>query len=857
MYSFDIFDTLITRDLASPEGIFTIMQRILRGEGTYRQDVITLPPYVRNNFYQLRIHAEEIARETYRKQGYEDILLPKIYEAFTLLGNLKEEQISWLMELENSVELEHAAGIEENLLYLHRLVECGEKVVLISDMYLEERVIRKMLLKADPFLADIPLYVSAQWNKTKFSGSLYDMVRERELPEGQEWIHIGDNLFSDERQAVAKGIQGKLYHGEELSAWEKRAIKQYPNHAEVQLRVGVSRLARRRLAADGSGLHGRGLGEESGGLHGRGPGEESGGLHGRGPGEDGLDLHRRELDEESRHSESYRLTDAQRIGCSIGGNILVPYIYWVLQVSREKGFTRLYFIARDGFLLKKVADILIKIYHLDIQTKYIYGSRKAWRIPAVGSFLDGESFHDIYKMIYWSHPKMVDSVGKLAAVLGLEEEELYPFLPEGCRHGKTDSGEYVNQNLCEGAVRELALMLDRNEEFRLFLKGKHAGKRLLLQKYLQQELDLSDPDFAFVDLSGGGFSQRCLSEIMRDLTDAPMRFFYFRLDQMFRTDTCVPYVFIPGKLEGSLIVEMMCRAPHGQTERYQWENGGNGVEPGMENREVKLCPVLSKGEEAALQGHGYMEFAAGVLAYALEYGRVAADLDGGNDLTLTLHYMKEIVERPDKEVLDFFAGMPNNVTGRENRIIEYAPHLSKDELTGIFLLRGENESLEKYYPYSCLEYSLLRCSEEERAYIEYCKVHYRDAVWVKEREKRVPEKNLYGRAAYFPCVLLREKVVLYGAGKYGCDLYGKIWDWPYGEVVLWVDAAVRERQFRGKTVEVKQPDAVASIDFQQIVIAVAQEQAAREIYRELVKQGIDKDKILWWPMYLRGVEWGV
>ena len=121
----------------------------------------------------------------------------------------------------------------------------------------------------------------------------------------------------------------------------------------------------------------------------------------------------------------------------------------------------------------------------------------------------------------------------------------------------------------------------------------------------------------------------------------------------------------------------------------------------------------------------------------------------------------------------------------------------------------------------------------------------------------MPEKNLYGRAAYFPCVLLREKVVLYGAGKYGCDLYGKIWDWPYGEVVLWVDAAVRERQFRGKTVEVKQPDAVASIDFQQIVIAVAQEQAAREIYRELVKQGIDKDKILWWPMYLRGVEWGV
>ena len=106
MYSFDIFDTLITRDLASPEGIFAIMQGTLRGEGAHRQGVITLPPYVRDNFCQLRVHAEEIARETYRKQGYEDILLPKIYEAFSLLGNLKEEQIAWLMDLENRTELE-------------------------------------------------------------------------------------------------------------------------------------------------------------------------------------------------------------------------------------------------------------------------------------------------------------------------------------------------------------------------------------------------------------------------------------------------------------------------------------------------------------------------------------------------------------------------------------------------------------------------------------------------------------------------------------------------------------------------------------------------------------------------------
>lgn len=54
MYSFDIFDTLITRRTAAPKGIFMLMQGIMRKTGGY-------PPFLTENFYELRVGAEELA----------------------------------------------------------------------------------------------------------------------------------------------------------------------------------------------------------------------------------------------------------------------------------------------------------------------------------------------------------------------------------------------------------------------------------------------------------------------------------------------------------------------------------------------------------------------------------------------------------------------------------------------------------------------------------------------------------------------------------------------------------------------------------------------------------------------------
>ena len=47
LYSFDIFDTIITRKVAKPNGIFALMQNIIRSDLKYSD----LPNDVKTNFF--------------------------------------------------------------------------------------------------------------------------------------------------------------------------------------------------------------------------------------------------------------------------------------------------------------------------------------------------------------------------------------------------------------------------------------------------------------------------------------------------------------------------------------------------------------------------------------------------------------------------------------------------------------------------------------------------------------------------------------------------------------------------------------------------------------------------------------
>lgn len=320
MISFDIFDTLITRKTYYPQGIFLLV-------GQQLIDALKdIKDYTYNNFHTLRINAEKDARRYAEQDGREEITLDEIYDLLTIRMSLSKENIECIKKLEIQTEIDNAYPIIKNIKLLKSLVDKGEHIVLISDMYLREGIIREILLKQDPVFEHIPIYISCERKKTKRSGSLYFDVAQLENESFSNWIHYGDNRKSDYLMPRMLGIDGRYIPLEDLTPWESELGKKLvlESNLTLQFCFGAARNIRREKELGWAG----------------------------------------------------------KIGSSVGGMILYPYVFWLLQKSVQLGIKRLYFIARDGYILKKVADLIIKNQSLDIKISYIYGSRKAWRTSA-------------------------------------------------------------------------------------------------------------------------------------------------------------------------------------------------------------------------------------------------------------------------------------------------------------------------------------------------------------------------------------------------------------------------------------------------------------------------------------------
>lgn len=316
MYSFDVFDTLITRKTASPIGVFLLMQEYLT-----EKKIQIYSTYVSNDFANLRIKAEKNASKFLKKNA---INLQDIYSVLMQMSDISDEESEELMAAEIELEIKCAVGIEKNIDILLQLYQKKEKIILISDMYLSADVIRNILKKIHPVLGTIPLYVSSDYNATKHDGALYFKVKELENVEYAEWTHYGDNYISDIKIPKFLGINTVYIESRRVPLWEREMTEKIDLNTNLSLQIvlGVTKLARMKQV----------------------------------------------------------LSEKEEIGVSVGGVILFPYVEWIINRSMRLGLERLYFIARDGYLLKRIADAYINLYQLRLQTKYIYGSRQAWRV---------------------------------------------------------------------------------------------------------------------------------------------------------------------------------------------------------------------------------------------------------------------------------------------------------------------------------------------------------------------------------------------------------------------------------------------------------------------------------------------
>lgn len=314
LYSFDVFDTLITRATATPRGIFALVDKRLQVEQS------DISRKILDSFYNARLKAEKAARKIYCEGDIQDVTLDQIYHMLGTITMLSDTECDYLKNLELETEYLNSIPIIENIDKVKKLIRAGSRVILISDMYLSADQIRHILLKHDSVFKDINIYVSSELKKTKSSGYIYKVIRKKEVILWSDWTHIGDNVQSDCEVPLRLGMCAERYEFPQLSCCEEEILKNRYDQYMLQLFVGCSR--NNRIKND--------------------------------------------------------MQIAKEFGGMYGAAILLQYMLWIVGVCKKKGITKLYFVARDGFVLYKIAELLKKKKIIDWELEYIYGSRKAW-----------------------------------------------------------------------------------------------------------------------------------------------------------------------------------------------------------------------------------------------------------------------------------------------------------------------------------------------------------------------------------------------------------------------------------------------------------------------------------------------
>ena len=148
-----------------------------------------------------------------------EISFDEIFERIKWVYSLSDEQIEKLKAWELEAELDNVIPLEPQISRIRELVAAGEKVVLISDMYLPKNFIMKMLAKADPILPSLPMFLSNEYGVLKTSKSLFFEVYKSFEPyyDFEKWIHFGDNPNADRSKPRQFGIQTRTVYRPEFN----------------------------------------------------------------------------------------------------------------------------------------------------------------------------------------------------------------------------------------------------------------------------------------------------------------------------------------------------------------------------------------------------------------------------------------------------------------------------------------------------------------------------------------------------------------------------------------------------------------------------------------------------------------
>ncbi len=502
LYSFDIFDTLISRKVLAPEGIFYRIQERMREEG---QDY---PEHFVEHYPEIRMHAEKDVREYYHKtmetrhSERREIYMKDIFDKLQWIYGLTDEQASFLMETEKQEELDNSIPLEENIQKVKDLIARNETVVLISDMYLPTEVVTAMLEKADPALAKLPLFLSSEYGVQKTTKKLFMEVYKSFHPfyDFGKWIHFGDTRLPDVTMPRRLGIVARQVAKPEFNEYENMLVSKLGTYDSYLVAALMARFRAKHIFA--------------------------------------------------KEKFTYNYVSL----------CFVPYISWVLRDAVQRGYETLYFISRDGHFLKKIADVIIEKRNLPIRTKYIYASRRTWRIPSCVNEID-EGF-----WLNYGNFSGVDSYKKLLKAMSITEEQFMELFPKLAY--LKQSGEISLEE------REKLIEIIKNSDaYREVLLEEAKKLRIPVGGYLEQEINPNEK-FAMVEYWGRGYTQESFTSIWKTIAGEDVKsYFYYSRTILPSNEDNIRYNFTTNSSSQIFIEAIFANMPYKSIEGYQEVNG--------------------------------------------------------------------------------------------------------------------------------------------------------------------------------------------------------------------------------------------------------------------------------------------
>lgn len=318
----------------------------------------------RDEFIQARISAKKYF-------DLEEVPLLERYTKVTQLLNLAPEMSEVLYNMELDVE---RVLLEPKIIGLELFKYAKskkKKILIISDTYFTKEFIIEILSKYG--MDATSYYISSDLNKTKEKGSLYSYIKQID----SRFIHIGDNLNSDYDQAKSKGIQGILIPSN-FSFYRKSGSKLAldASHFMNSVHYGLLQNTLTKYPAITNGF-------------------------------------------------GYTKGDAYYLGYNIFGRVMLSFSAWIISYAQKNKIKDLYFLARDGEIIKKSVDILLKKLNINyIETHYLLASRRAVRVASLDNT---EQLHEEISSFIKdvsSSQKKVDLREYLSLRFGLNKEIL-------------------------------------------------------------------------------------------------------------------------------------------------------------------------------------------------------------------------------------------------------------------------------------------------------------------------------------------------------------------------------------------------------------------------------------------------